>query len=349
MIVEPAPDSKVEDMNNLQTRILKISLAFLAIASLAIAQPNTPDPARINDTLTICSFNIQFLGSSKKRDNAAISDILKSYDIVMIDELVAPPVNGQYPDGRTYIADPESKAFFDAMAPNGFSYAMSPEETGPGKKKHPGGTAAEWWVAFYKPATCEIAPDLPTGFISKKLCKNLDYQRVPFAFGFRTPDSSMDFVLIPVHLQPGKGTKNKDRRKHELGSIAAWIDSHDSIEKDFFILGDMNVYSAAELEYVTPAGFESLNDECRPTTTNVTGPDGGKPYDQVMYRPSSTSYLVDSVFDLQVINLVDVMKSKWKYTSKRYPGKPYKHNAFRAYFSDHDPVVYRLIAGHKRG
>jgi hypothetical protein len=32
---------------------------------------------------------------------------------------------------------------------------------------------------------------------------------------------------------------------------------------------------------VTPTGFLSLNDECRPTNTNINGP---KPHDHVMFR-----------------------------------------------------------------
>jgi len=58
----------------------------------------------VRDTITICSFNIQFLGSFKKRDNTALADILKGYDIVVVQELVAPPVDGTYPNGDAYSA-----------------------------------------------------------------------------------------------------------------------------------------------------------------------------------------------------------------------------------------------------
>ncbi|MBN2037290.1 MAG: endonuclease/exonuclease/phosphatase family protein [Chitinispirillaceae bacterium] len=294
------------------------------------------------DTLTVCSFNIQFLGSFQKRDNAALADIVKTYDIVAVQELVSPPVDGTYPDGQTYTSDIESKAFFDAMAPNGFNYVLSSEQTGPGQTPHTGGTAMEWWVVFFKPNKVQIATDLPMGFISEPRYHNPDYQRVPYAFGFRTPDSSMDFVLIPVHLQPGSSSSEKERRKHELLSISNWVSNQDSVEKDFIILGDMNIYSATELANATPTGFLSLNDECRLTTTNLTGAEGGKPYDHVMYNPTFTSNEIDSAFDFQVINLVEVMKPKWTSTGP-YPGDPYVHNEFRQYYSDHDPVIFRLI------
>lgn len=42
-------------------------------------------------SLQVCSFNIQFLGSSTSRDDVALSSILKDYDIVVIQEFVARP------------------------------------------------------------------------------------------------------------------------------------------------------------------------------------------------------------------------------------------------------------------
>ena len=49
------------------------------------------------DTISICSFNIQFLGHFKARDNNTLSEVLKPYDIVVIQEMVAPPVSGTFP------------------------------------------------------------------------------------------------------------------------------------------------------------------------------------------------------------------------------------------------------------
>jgi hypothetical protein len=65
------------------------------------------------DTLTICSFNIQFLGHFKKKDDNALAEILKDSDIVVVQELVTPPIAGTYPDipgkpesdGKTKIGD----------------------------------------------------------------------------------------------------------------------------------------------------------------------------------------------------------------------------------------------------
>ena len=60
-------------------------------------------------TLDICSFNIQFLGHFKNRDDEALAALVKDFDIVVVQELVAPPMKGQYPDGTTFKSDVEAQ------------------------------------------------------------------------------------------------------------------------------------------------------------------------------------------------------------------------------------------------
>ena len=131
---------------------------------------------------------------------------------------------------------------------------------------------------------------------------------------------------------------DKARRLQELSAIGGWIDENDEIEKDFIILGDMNIEDAEELASATPAGFLSLNDECRPTNTNVRSP---KPYDHVMFQPRFTGE-IDLQADMMVVNLIDRMKGHWG-LDEPYPGEPYDHNRFRGYYSDHHPVVFHLV------
>lgn len=299
--------------------------------------------------LTICSFNIQFLGQSKKRDNAALAGLVKDYDIVVVQEVIAPPYPGNFPDGTPFKPNPRTAEFFDAMKANGFSYWLSEEDTGPGEKNHLNSTATEWFVAFYKPRSVGTANDLPAGFLAEDLTDNEDFDRVPYAFSFRSPDRNLDFVLISVHLHPTSGTANAARRQHELSAIGDWVQSHDSKERDFIILGDMNIESPEELLENTPDQFKSINyftkdrthDEeyCLDTNTNVNGP---KPYDHVMLNPQFTKEY-DRDFGFQVIDLVKVMKSHWpRNASEPYPGEPYDHNAFRAVYTDHNPVVFVL-------
>ena len=166
---------------------------------------------------------------------------------------------------------------------------------------------------------------------------NPSYERVPYAFAFRGQSGKTDFVLISVHLDPRTTLAGKKRRQEELGSIVQWINDHDEKEKDFIILGDMNIQSKKEYKELIPAGYISLNDEYRPTNTNVHS---RKPFDHVMYRPEYTPE-IDTSYDLVVIDLVKEMKDDWT-KNIPYPGKPYIHDQFRQYYSDHDPVVFRI-------
>ncbi|MBN1602026.1 MAG: endonuclease/exonuclease/phosphatase family protein [Chitinispirillaceae bacterium] len=296
-----------------------------------------------SSTISICSFNIQFLGNSKQRQNGALADIVKDYDVVAIQELVAPPYPGVYPDGTPYSGDPEAAVFFDEMKARGFEYILSEEDTGSGTKIHNNGSATEWWVAFYKPDVVDPANDLPHGFLDKDRSDNPNFERVPYAFGFRAIEGSLDFVLVSVHLQPDTGFWNEVKRSHELDSIARWIDLNGSDEKDFIIVGDMNIQNKDELGRVIPRGFISMNENCLPTNTNIKKP---KPYDHVMYRPTYTQMDIDSAYPFKVGSLVDEMKVYWDSTvDEDYPGTPYQHNKFRKYFSDHQLVSFQMIKG----
>jgi hypothetical protein len=260
----------------------------------------------------------------------------------VVQELIAPPYAGTYPNGDPFKPDKEAAAFFSAMGARGFHYKLSAEDTGPGEKNHLNSTATEWFVAFYKPDRVRIAPDLPTRFIAVDLTHNPDYERVPQAFGFRTPHGHLDFVLISVHLKPNADTASRARRKHELAAIAAWVKAHDAAEKDFIILGDMNLENMTELRSATPKGFVSLNDRCMATNTNPKSP---KPYDHVMYRPEFTSEEIDEQFGFRVVNLVEAVRPFWDPHNGPFPGgPPYQHDRFRQRYSDHDPVVFRLVA-----
>lgn len=296
-------------------------------------------PPSVPGALTVCSFNVQFLGSSKDRDDAALVSILEGFDVVVVQELVAPPYAGQFPDGSAYVPDPQSREFFDLMTASGFAFVLSEEDTGTGDRIHLNSTATEWWVTFYKPDKVTPAEDLPGGFLADDRSNHPDYERVPYAFPFRTTDQNLDLVLISVHLMPGAGSAAKKRRKHELETIAGWIAGQGGGgEGDFIVLGDMNIEDAYELQAVTPHGFLSLNNECQPTNTNVNGP---KPYDHVMFDPLNTAEM-DTQFDFRVVDLIGAMKPLWG-SADRYPGDPpYDHNTFRRYFSDHHPVAFRI-------
>jgi hypothetical protein len=286
--------------------------------------------AAIGATLSICSFNIQFLGHFKDRDNVALAAILAGYDIVVIQELVAPPYPLSFQDGTPATADDEARAFFEEMNSNGFKYWLSEEDTGPGAENHKNTTGTEWWVAFYKPGAVARADDLPHGFLAEDRSANPAYDRVPYAFAFRSADQDVDFVLVSVHLAPGSSA----RRSAELGGIARWIDLEDRSEHDFIVLGDMNIQDCTELASITPDGFVSLNANCEATNTTATP----KPYDHVLYQPE---FSPEVQAELTIVDLVAAMRPFWT-SDAPYPGDPYNHNAFRVVYSDHRPIVFTL-------
>ena len=43
-----------------------------------------------------------------------------------------------------------------------------------------------------------------------------------------------------------------------------------------------------------------------------------------------------------VVDLISELQDDW-HASTPYPGAPYDHNEFRKHFSDHHPVIFRLI------
>jgi hypothetical protein len=144
--------------------------------------------------------------------------------------------------------------------------------------------------------------------------------------------------LISVHLRPGTTAADATRRAHELTSIRSWITSRPGNERDFLVLGDMNFEDCDEIGTGVPAALTSLNAECLPTNTNVNGP---RPFDNVLYDEHQTTEL-DAPFGFVVVNLIAAMTSLWDPVDGTYPGSPYDHNRFRAFFSDHHPVAFRL-------
>ncbi|MGE3975716.1 MAG: endonuclease/exonuclease/phosphatase family protein [Bdellovibrionales bacterium] len=316
----------------------------------------------ISSQLKICSFNIQFLGASRVRETSALSQILKKAgcDMVVVQELIAPPDVRRLPASKYYgeermpqfpgtnqewVPNDRSTDFFERMYEAGFdNFEMSEEDTGPGPKNHINSTATEWWVVFFKSRKVEVHSVLPTGFVSGPLAQNPNWDRVPYAFSFRCKntvrENQTDFTLLSVHLHTGATRANALRRKAELEKLYRWIDlrKRSITERDYFILGDMNIEDGQELTDVTQSTpYLSLNTLARfPTNTNPNNP---RPYDHMIYNPSD-SHEIAPLQNLQVLDLVKAAKAYW--TSSGYPGTPYDHNRFRMSYSDHNPIAFTL-------
>ena len=315
--------------------------------------------------IAVGSFNVKWVGYYEaERDNEGLASLMKNCDVVVIQELVAPPdvtrigkpVNWptdrgvRYPNGKKLKFDKGATDFFEAMVAAGFDrFVLSEEDTGPGDKNHKNSASTEWFVAFYKSARLISPWDeggsamKRGGYLACDLTANADYERVPFAFPFKTR-KGLDFVLISVHLKPDGGKGPRARRAEELTAIAGYIERNSrgaGGEKDWFILGDMNIQSCKELEEIIPAKFVSLNDECRDTVPSKAD----RPYDHVMYRPDLTN-IADMRYDMVVQDIVSAVRHRWSVVGNGpYPGEPYKSRIFPKYFSDHNPVDFQINDG----
>jgi hypothetical protein len=289
--------------------------------------------------LKFCSFNIQFLGHFKNKDNSTLSKILIPYDIVVIQELVAPPIKGNFTDNSPYKIDEESKAFLEEMKKTGFDFWLSTDDTGP-TKNQTNSTASEWWIVFYKRS--KVLPDSSRyfGFVSQPLVANPNQDRVSFVFPFKSNKGNSTFSIIPVHLNPGDSQEDFIRRQTEFNYLFNWVKKQSETNKDFWIIGDCNIYKSNEFEKFKTLDFFSLNDKCKPTNTKIyESMDKGKPYDHVFYNSHSKEDLIIKSF--QVIDL----KNEIKRINPSNFVEPYNHDDFRAKYSDHLPVTFNMITG----
>ena len=291
------------------------------------------------DTLNICSFNIQFLGNFKNKDNATISKIMKPYDMVIIQELVAPPVAGFFGDHTPYQIDEESKAFLTEMKKAGFSFWLSAEDTGP-TKNHVNSTASEWWIVFYKRNKIHCDSSRFFGFVSEPLVANPNQDRVSYVFPFKTVKGNSTFSVIPVHLNPGDAKEDYARRQVEFSYLFNWTKKQPEKNKDFFVLGDCNIYESSEFLHFKSLDFFSLNEKCKFTNTKIyESKEKGKPYDHIFYNSHSKEDLI-----LNSFSAIDLRKAAKTFNPTNVI-EPYDHDDFRTKYSDHLPVVFQLITG----
>lgn len=287
--------------------------------------------------LNACSFNIKFIGQGDSKLYQPLVDLLRSYDLVVVQELVSAPVD-KTSGGVQLSSTWQARTFFSLMQAEGFDYALSDEKTGRTRNDRNGSTC-EYFVSFFKPGVLMHDADR-SAFIDSPLAGNSTFDRVPWTSHFTTTDGTLDFSIINVHLSEGTGSADAAKRARELDRIFDHISA--AGERDQFIVGDMNFTKCEEVQAILPAGFSSLNATCQPTNTLPTGP---KPFDHVIYRNATTAGDVDRMFGFRPLNLVALMEANWDPDDGPYPGDPYDHNAFINCFSDHKPVEFRLIYG----
>lgn len=288
-------------------------------------------------SLSVCSFNIKWLGHYSRKDNASLARYLSRFDVVVVQELVASPINIVSSSGQQVSADPESAAFTEAMRAQGFTYALGTDGTG---QTTQGSTSREWPIAYYRSDAVSYNVSR-SDFIEPQVLANPTFDRVPWAYHFTTPDSTLDFYLVSVHL----AAEDKDipQRKAELARIAQWGAARTD-EHDIIILGDMNLQDTTEVQSALPMGYATLNSRGLPTNCSPKSP---KPFDQVMYLPAHTAPDLDPSQPFAVTDLMQAMQPYWSDPATPYPGQPYDGNLFPQYYSDHHPVSFGLRYGVK--
>jgi endonuclease/exonuclease/phosphatase family metal-dependent hydrolase len=284
--------------------------------------------------LKACSFNIKFLGQGNKKQYQPLADLLKDYDLVLVQELVSAPMDMLYP-GYRLPGTPQARAFFNLMEDHRFAYALSQAKTGP-TTNTTNGSASEYFVAFYKPDVLRY--DLAaSGFVTQPLVANPVFDRVPWTFHFTTRDGTLDFAATDVHLAADAGAAQQ--RRIELRAIADHVSG--APERDQLILGDMNMQDCDELRDALPSGYRSLNAACLATNVGRTG----KPFDHLLYRPQYTAPDIDPDHFVP-LDLVGLMRSTWDATDEPYPGDgTFNVATYGAYYSDHKPVEFRMVYG----
>ncbi len=273
--------------------------------------------------INVSTFNIKWLGYSKTRDNVGIAKMLSDgkRDVVFIQELVAPPHPVKVTDTKTIKADKEVTAFFDAMRAEGYEYILSSEDSGTGDKIHTNSAATEWFVAFYKSDKLSL---VDSGFVAEDRSNNDDYERVPYFFTFKVNDG-MDFTAVSMHLQPGKKQADADRRYHELKTLVSWVftQAAKGPERDYILLGDMNVYDCDVLDRRLDDLFVRANKECLNSNLKRT-----EPYDQVLFIEAYTD-----ISDYAVIDLYETFSIPSSTQNKEVIAK----------YSDHHPVFFTVV------
>lgn len=356
-------------MKRVGTQTLKLILVLILFALGCSPQkkdsvlPIDPVPERPQQaqevTETVCSFNIQFLGNSKVRNNSALAKILrdKGCSLILVQEIVAPPDVRVLPGNQFYgqealpvfpgTADSwrpsaEVTDFFKEMIAVGFDgYWISEQDTGMPEQNQNNGSATEWFVTFYKSSTWKIAKDLPHGFLDEDVTAHPEMDRVAYATAFRHVTGRYDFVAVNAHLRPNGSAESRRRRQQEMQFMTAWTQTQkqQKTESNFFLIGDMNIEDLAELRNIQQSGWISLNTDAQQNTnTNIRNP---KPYDHVFLLPQMNPE-VQLLDNFKVTSLIEVMRPFWTDRAREYPGDPYRHDLFRFYSSDHHPVSFKI-------
>lgn len=294
--------------------------------------PVPPPEAMNGPGLKVASFTVDNLGVYSSRDNQALACMLGTFDLVAIHDLAVPPYPGSFADGEAYRPDPAAAGFFDAMRAQGFTYAIGPEDTGPGSKIKLTSGVTAWPAVFYKPQVLQIDGSKPSGYILPDRSANVDFDYVPFALPLRTTDGRFDFLLMSVKL--AEGPDNVTRRRSEIFALNNWIQTYRRGEQDVLVLMEPSFLTCQERAAALPDGYLPADPACR-----VMDVSRKRPSDTALLAPGATMTL--EAFD--GFDIVTAMYPFWAFShTSDYPGSPYNPAQFDQYYSGATPLVLRL-------
>jgi len=204
-----------------------ILLLFISVSGFSQCSDNT---------LSICTFNIQNFGKTKLKDPeriAILAGIIRKYDVVAIQEISDKP--GTVPGGFLEIINDNNRL--------AYQYVCS-ERTGrqPDDKSY-----QEQYAYYYDSCKIQLLGQ-PAIFPDDA---NDDFVREPYAARFGTREGDFTFVLITIHTSPKEALHEIDK----LHDVVLWAKQHYPGEEEVIVLGDFN----ASCTYASPEELDQMD------------------------------------------------------------------------------------------
>lgn len=201
-------------MKSIYSKILLAILVFVIAIIIAIfVEPFEDD----EETIEVAAFNIQVFGKTKASKPEVIdilSSIIRNYDIVAVQEI----------RDSSQTALP---ALVEGVNSTGMEYKFIVGER-LGRT-----TSKEQYAYLYNNETIEL---IGSPYTYQEPEGTDTFHREPYTAYFRVKNSSFDFVLMTIHIDPDEAT-------HEINGLPAVIEDAKPRfpgEEDFIVMGDFN-------------------------------------------------------------------------------------------------------------
>ncbi len=298
-------------------------IALLLLNSSANGAPILKRFYNSSNSMTVCSWNISFLGHWKTKNVAEVSNLIQECDVVFIQELVA-PFEERSRGILTIDSDPEALSFFESMKEVGFdAHHLAQQDTG--SIDFSASSASEWPVVFFKSSEFKLESGY---YLNPETVDNPRYRRVPYLFEL-IYKTGMKYRFVSLHLS----VDSKTARDQEMEALCDDLSYEDQTLMTI-VLGDFNHASTTEFQQAQK-NLSKLKAPCRhlgfvtslvdeKVFTNVAN---DKPFDNVLLP------LVYSPADLKrglLTKPLQLIRDSLELA---------KRNEFTAMYSDHKPIA----------